>query len=190
MVIVSNPRRFSPLMAQSSFKLKIVGTAARALNASKSCCCSYVKNITNCDIVPVIRPQDLATKGSGKLVVNKDSNFILNGIETQFTQETGPRDLIVLHKTLKFEVAEVISDTELKLKTELNLEALEFISNDAAYKIIPHIDQSVLYEKVHERLDKGESIVIFPEGGSHDRSEMLPLKGRVLMKKKKKKART
>lgn len=135
----------------------------------------------------MIRPQDLATKGSGKLVVNKDSNFILNGIETQFTQETGPRDLIVLHKTLKFEVAEVISDTELKLKTELNLEALEFISNDAAYKIIPHIDQSVLYEKVHERLDKGESIVIFPEGGSHDRSEMLPLKGRVLMEKKKKK---
>lgn len=124
----------------------------------------------------MIRPQDLATKGTGRLVANKDSKFILNGIDTKFTQEVGARDLVVLHKTLKFEVAEVISDTELKLKVELNEEALHFIVDEAAYKIIPHIDQSTLYEKVHERLDQGGCIVIFPEGGSHDRSEMLPLK--------------
>ncbi|KAI7880810.1 uncharacterized protein EV154DRAFT_540075 [Mucor mucedo] len=146
-------------MAQSSFKRKIIGAAARALKA-----------------IPVIRPQDLATKGTGQLVADKESNFILNGIDTKFTQETGPRDLIVLHKTLKFEVAEVMSDTQLRLKVELNEEALQFIKDETAYKIIPHIDQSKLYEKVHERLDEGECIVIFPEGGSHDRSEMLPLK--------------
>lgn len=35
MVIISNPRRFSPLMAQSSFKRKVIGTAARLLKASK-----------------------------------------------------------------------------------------------------------------------------------------------------------
>jgi glycerol-3-phosphate O-acyltransferase/dihydroxyacetone phosphate acyltransferase len=35
MVIISSPRRFSPLMAQSSFKRRIIGDAARALNASK-----------------------------------------------------------------------------------------------------------------------------------------------------------
>lgn len=35
MVIISNPRRFSPLMAEASFKRKIIGTAARALKASK-----------------------------------------------------------------------------------------------------------------------------------------------------------
>jgi glycerol-3-phosphate O-acyltransferase/dihydroxyacetone phosphate acyltransferase len=73
----------------------------------------------------------------------------------------------------------VLSDTELELKSDLSSEAIEMISNGAAYKIIPHIDQSVLYEKVHERLDQGESLVIFPEGGSHDRSEMLPLKGKL-----------
>lgn len=124
----------------------------------------------------MIRPQDLATKGTGRLVADKESKFILNGVDTKFTQETGPRDLIVLHKTLKFEVAEVVSDTQLKLKVELNEEALQFIKDETAYKIIPHIDQSKLYDKVHERLDQGECIVIFPEGGSHDRSEMLPLK--------------
>ncbi|GAA5813676.1 hypothetical protein MFLAVUS_007162 [Mucor flavus] len=158
MVIISNPRRFSPLMAQSSFKRKVIGQAARALNA-----------------IPVIRPQDLATKGSGKITSVRD-NKILCGVDTEFKQQVGPRDLIVLSKTLQYEVVKVLSDTELELKSDLSSEAIEMISNGAAYKVIPHIDQSVLYEKVHERLDKGESLVIFPEGGSHDRTEMLPLK--------------
>jgi 1-acyl-sn-glycerol-3-phosphate acyltransferase len=35
MVLISNPRQFAPLMAQTSFKMKIVGTAARLLHASK-----------------------------------------------------------------------------------------------------------------------------------------------------------
>lgn len=161
MVIISNPRRFSPLMAQSSFKRKIIGDAARALKA-----------------IPVIRPQDLATKGKGQLIKNTNSTFLLNGKDTEFKKQVAQRDIIVLRKTMQFEVLEVISDTELKLKTELTHEALEHLSlpEAATYKIIPHINQSVLYEKVHERLNTGESIVIFPEGGSHDRSEMLPLK--------------
>ncbi|KAI7905642.1 uncharacterized protein BX663DRAFT_500453 [Cokeromyces recurvatus] len=159
LVIISNPRRFSPLMAQSSFKRKVIGTVARSLKA-----------------IPVIRPQDLATRGNGHLVVNEDS-FILNGKDTSFKTQVAPRDIIVISKALKYEVAEVRSDTELKLKTELTSEAKEHILlHSGAFKIIPHIDQSVLYEKVHERLNKNESLVIFPEGGSHDRSEMLPLK--------------
>lgn len=35
MVIISNPRRFTALMAQASFKRKIIGAAARSLNASR-----------------------------------------------------------------------------------------------------------------------------------------------------------
>ncbi|KAL4211608.1 hypothetical protein AB4K20DRAFT_1897914 [Rhizopus microsporus] len=159
LVIISNPRRFSPLMAQASFKRKIVGTLAKKLNT-----------------IPVIRPQDLAVKGVGKLVYNKESRFVLNGQGTQFTQQASPRDIIALSKTLSFEVAEVVSDTELRLKKELTDEAVELLHDGGAYKIIPHIDQSVLFEKVHDRLNAGECIVIFPEGGSHDRSEMLPLK--------------
>jgi glycerol-3-phosphate O-acyltransferase/dihydroxyacetone phosphate acyltransferase len=129
-------------------------------------------------LVPVVRPQDLATKGKGELVFKSDSRFILNGQDTNFVSDVRPRDTIVLSKQMSFEVEEVISDTELKLKKELSPEAVEHISQASAYKIIPHIDQHVLYEKVHEKLNEGESIVIFPEGGSHDRSEMLPIKGR------------
>lgn len=56
MVIISNPRRFSPLMAESSFKRKIIGAAARALKASK--CCHYLEVdihsllISSCAISP------------------------------------------------------------------------------------------------------------------------------------------
>ncbi|KAI9472236.1 MAG: hypothetical protein EXX96DRAFT_489544 [Benjaminiella poitrasii] len=147
-------------MAQSSFKRKIIGTAARLLKA-----------------IPVIRPQDLATKGTGRVLTNTNDPCFLNGKDTLFKTEIAPRDIIVISKVFKFEVAEVVSDTELKLKTGLTPEAQEHISHSGGlFKIIPHIDQSVLYEKVHERLNQGESLVIFPEGGSHDRSEMLPLK--------------
>ena len=34
MVLISNPRRFSPLMAKSSFKKKVIGQVATLLKAS------------------------------------------------------------------------------------------------------------------------------------------------------------
>lgn len=134
-------------------------------------------NNTSLFSVPVIRPQDLATKGAGKIISTKETK-ILCGENTEFIQQVGPRDMIVLSKTVQLPVVRVLSDTELELKNDISPEAIELISKGAAYKIIPHIDQSTLYEKVHERLDQGESLVIFPEGGSHDRTEMLPLKGK------------
>ncbi|KAI8969977.1 hypothetical protein BDF20DRAFT_888755 [Mycotypha africana] len=170
MVMISSPRYASPLMAESSFKRKIIGWGARALKA-----------------IPVIRPQDLASEGVGKLIVKADDKFTLYGEGTQFKRQVAPRDTIVISKSrsISYQIEQVISDTEIKLKQELSQEAINFITHANSsspskqikpYKIIPHVDQSVLYEKVTERLTKGESIVIFPEGGSHDRLEMLPLK--------------
>lgn len=45
------------------------------------------------------------------------------------------------------------------------------------FKTAPHVDQSAVYKAVFSRLDHGGCIGIFPEGGSHDRPELLPLKG-------------
>ena len=36
-----------------------------------------------------------------------------------------------------------------------------------------------MYEEVWTALRNNEAIVIFPEGGSHDRSDLLPLKAGV-----------
>ncbi|KAI6088641.1 hypothetical protein F4821DRAFT_233416 [Hypoxylon rubiginosum] len=47
------------------------------------------------------------------------------------------------------------------------------------FKIAPHIDQTEVYKAVFNRLSGGGCIGIFPEGGSHDRTELLPLKAGV-----------
>lgn len=47
------------------------------------------------------------------------------------------------------------------------------------YKLAPHTDQTKVYEAVFARLRSGGCVGIFPEGGSHDRSELLPIKAGV-----------
>lgn len=47
------------------------------------------------------------------------------------------------------------------------------------YKLAPHIDQTTVYQAVFNRLKSGGCVGIFPEGGSHDRTELLPLKAGV-----------
>lgn len=48
-------------------------------------------------------------------------------------------------------------------------------------QILPHVDQSQMYSAVFSRLASGGSLGIFPEGGSHDRTDLLPLKAGVSM---------
>lgn len=47
------------------------------------------------------------------------------------------------------------------------------------FKMAPHTDQTKVYEAVFTRLRTGGCVGIFPEGGSHDRTELLPLKAGV-----------
>jgi glycerol-3-phosphate O-acyltransferase / dihydroxyacetone phosphate acyltransferase len=44
------------------------------------------------------------------------------------------------------------------------------------FKWTPHVDQSSMFDTVIQRLYEGGSVGIFPEGGSHDRCDFLPLK--------------
>ncbi|CAO3682882.1 unnamed protein product [Umbelopsis ramanniana] len=161
MVMITSPVRFCPLMAASQFKRKIIGTAARLLHA-----------------IPVIRAQDLATPGAGKVRVSSSGEKdILEGIDTKFKEQAQPKDLISISKTIKVQVEEVISETQIRLSSSLNDSEVEALSKEGVkYKIIPHVDQHDLFDKVHDSLAQGRSIVIFPEGGSHDRLELLPLK--------------
>lgn len=47
------------------------------------------------------------------------------------------------------------------------------------FKVAPHVNQTAVYEAVFARLNMGGCIGIFPEGGSHDRPDLLPLKAGV-----------
>lgn len=45
------------------------------------------------------------------------------------------------------------------------------------FQVAPKLDQTEVYDAVHAVLHNGGSMGIFPEGGSHDRTDLLPLKG-------------
>jgi glycerol-3-phosphate O-acyltransferase / dihydroxyacetone phosphate acyltransferase len=47
------------------------------------------------------------------------------------------------------------------------------------FKTAPKVDQTEVYDAVFDRLSAGGAVGIFPEGGSHDRTELLPLKAGV-----------
>ncbi|KAH0536779.1 hypothetical protein FGG08_006382 [Glutinoglossum americanum] len=48
-----------------------------------------------------------------------------------------------------------------------------------SFKTAPKVDQTQVYDAVFDRLNHGGCVGIFPEGGSHDRTELLPLKAGV-----------
>src|SRR5699024_7841818 len=69
-------------------------------------------------------------------------------------------------------IAEIIGPTEIRLKKAFERRGFR----DSGFKVAPHIDQSRMFEAVFEELSGGGCVGIFPEGGSHDRSNLLPLK--------------
>ncbi|KAI1291300.1 hypothetical protein EDD11_009025, partial [Mortierella claussenii] len=161
-------RRVSFLAAKKSMDRPWIGAMARSMNA-----------------IPVVRPQDLAKPGSGtiKLLDRYGDPLRLTGTGTKFTKELMVGDIVQLPKDVGSAfVAEIVSDIELLIKKEIKeLKALELLTSEVGtkYKCLPHMDQTNVYKTVFERLNAGHCVGIFPEGGSHDRAEMLPLKAGV-----------
>lgn len=184
-------RRVSFLIAEKSMKRRFIGTASAAVGA-----------------LPVSRALDSVKAAKGKIFLAspEDDPTLIHGIDTDFKNgdfEVG--GLIVLPKvrgqTPSTEIAEIISPTELRLKKPFKTpEALESLncqvsssgkltpehsSNGNAntkgttFKVAPHVDQTKVYDRVFEDLKDGGCIGIFPEGGSHDRPDLLPLKAGV-----------
>lgn len=161
-------RRISFLIAEKSMRRKFIGTMAAAVGG-----------------ISVSRAQDLQVKGKGKIYLpDRMSPIHLSGEGTQFTKSAKIGSLIVLpgETTGSAEIASIESDTHLTLKREFKgLKALELLTQETgtAYKIAPKVDQSAVYNEVFQRLNEGGCVGIFPEGGSHDRTELLPLKAGV-----------
>jgi glycerol-3-phosphate O-acyltransferase/dihydroxyacetone phosphate acyltransferase len=42
--------------------------------------------------------------------------------------------------------------------------------------VLEAVDQGKMFDAVNAALHKGECLGIFPEGGSHDQTDLLPLK--------------
>jgi glycerol-3-phosphate O-acyltransferase/dihydroxyacetone phosphate acyltransferase len=172
MVVLWGVRRnVSFVIAEVSMHKPIVGPMAKALGA-----------------VPVVRPQDKAVPGTGKIVeIDYDAGTI-TGKGTKFTKDCAQKGCQVVVKGIDpFLVVEIISDTELTFKKRKPVEGevaesgkapLEAQGHD--FKVIPKLDQKAVFESVHDLLAKEQGLLsIFPEGGSTDRTDLLPLKAGV-----------
>mmetsp|Transcript_5274 Transcript_5274/g.6136 ORF Transcript_5274/g.6136 Transcript_5274/m.6136 type:complete len:641 (+) Transcript_5274:214-2136(+) len=162
-------RVVSFIIAEASMHRPIVGDVAKGLRA-----------------VPVIRPQDRAKVGSGALkTVDLEANVVI-GEHSKFVKEAAKGGKIVIKGVCELVIDEVISDSEIKYKITDDIEShvgrlmakLEE-NTQLSYKIYPKVDQKEVYSEVYNRLLEGGAISIFPEGGSHDNTHLLPLKAGV-----------
>ncbi|KAG4303795.1 hypothetical protein PORY_002793 [Pneumocystis oryctolagi] len=166
-VQLASSRRIFFLIAEKSMKRRFIGFMARLVGS-----------------IPVARPLDHLMPGTGKIILpSLSSPKYVRGIDTKFTEELSRESLIVISSNFPvLEIKEVISDTEVILKKEyqeLDTISSEERSQEFNFKIALKINQTKVYNQVFKKLEEGKCIGIFPEGGSHDRSDLLPLKAGV-----------
>ncbi|GAM87824.1 hypothetical protein ANO11243_058520 [Dothideomycetidae sp. 11243] len=176
-------RRVNWLIAAKSMKRKFIGFGAGLVGS-----------------VPVGRALDLKKSAKGKIYLPDPDNdsTLVKGVDTNFDSEDFMvGGLLVLpsvnNEAASAEIKEVVGPQEIRLKKAFKgpvaykqltgREAQEDGPNGShqgtKFSVAPHVDQSAVYDAVFERLKEGGCIGIFPEGGSHDRTELLPLKAGV-----------
>jgi glycerol-3-phosphate O-acyltransferase / dihydroxyacetone phosphate acyltransferase len=163
MLLISTPLKVSFLVAEKSFQKRIIGDFSKAVGA-----------------IPVSRPQDKARKGPGKIQFD---GMKLLGDGTLFTQLKKGDKLRPGKSAEAYRVKTIISDTEGILGEIVGeqspLQEVECQGKWVTYDILEYVDQSRMFDAVQAALANGSCLGIFPEGGSHDRTDLLPLKAGV-----------
>ena len=154
-IVAYCPQHINFMVAASTYRQRMMGFFTKAMGA-----------------IPVERPQDIAQVGEGT-VEAIDSGKII-GHESNFTKQVMAGDIIKVKGWSEYVVTEVVSATELKVKSKDVNPPETGVKKE--YKVIPKVDQSHVFAKVWEELQNGKNLGIFPEGGSHDQTNLLPLK--------------
>lgn len=141
------------------------------------------------DVVPVKRAQDDAVKGTGQVQFSKTDDYETSkqlkvvGHDTTFTSLKKGDKIRPVGTATGVKVIEVVDDfnaiVEAAVVTEDDMTNV-FLKADGdaplPYDVLKHVDLHIVFEKVLDRLAAGGTVGIFPEGGSHDRTDLLPLK--------------
>ncbi|CXJ18735.1 glycerol-3-phosphate 1-O-acyltransferase, putative [Plasmodium berghei] len=155
-LVASIPRQVKFIVAEKSMKRAVIGELAR---------------VAGC--ISVKRPEDLKFKGIGRIYWNTGDTKI-KGINTRFKLDVQIGDKLMTQNKI-FSVTKIESEIELILQDPININCEDKV-NGVPFKIVPKINQSEVYNLVTHSLKNGDTIGIFPEGGSHDRTNLLPLK--------------
>jgi len=153
-------------------KRKFVAAIARALGS-----------------VVLHRVWDRARLGSGTIFAPDFAKNprLIRGRGTRFNKEAdvGGYLMIVLggKSVLRGEIEEIRSPEELLLKREFSNEgndngglSLADVLRDTTYSVAPKQKSSSPFGEVFEKFKGGGAICLFPEGTSHDKPDLLPLK--------------
>jgi glycerol-3-phosphate O-acyltransferase / dihydroxyacetone phosphate acyltransferase len=142
------------------------------------------------DVVPVKRAQDDAIKGNGTITFTKSGDFDtskklqVTGSDTSFVSSLTKGDKIRPTGTATaLKVTEIVDDATVLVDaatlSDDDMNQLFIKSKDTeqfGYDILKRVDLHIVFERVLDRLAAGGTVGIFPEGGSHDRTDLLPLK--------------
>jgi glycerol-3-phosphate O-acyltransferase/dihydroxyacetone phosphate acyltransferase len=164
-VLCTCQHNISYLMAESSWKRRIIGDIAWAL-----------------DVVPVKRAQDDAKPGLGQLfyetTADNATEMKVTGTDTRFTEQLAVGDKVRPKGTaMGLKIKRIENNVCLWVDVSSGLpDDFPFPTASVTYDHLKHTPLNVVFNKVLEKLATGGTVGVFPEGGSHDRTDLLPLK--------------
>lgn len=182
-VMMNCQRKVGVLIAEKSWHLPVVGFLAKAMGC-----------------IPVMRPQDSVSKGQGRIWMaqieeqeselekeekTQERTYLIEGEGTEFLTHLHVGDQVRAEgKTVHdsgdpVKVLEVLDDTHIKVAKPLLDAKNEQVKHPSDFGIFKKVDQSHTFSEVYNHLRRGNCVGIFPEGGSHDRTDLLPLKAGV-----------
>ena len=156
------PRHISYLVSASTHRQRLMGFVSKIFGN-----------------IPVERPRDISQEGIGQ--VELFPGGIVKGYSTKFTKQASVGGVLLIKFKIFFEytILEIKSDTEMTIK--IKDEHLFQFNQIKDYKVAPKFEQGHVIEEAKEILGNGECLGVFPEGWSHDLTELLPLKAGVAM---------
>ena len=165
MLLISRcPRPLSFCFAASSYNKPIIGYLAKKIN-----------------VIPVYRAEDSKIQGKGKIIMTSDTD--IQGFNTKFISEVkknknfklGIHSLLI-KKKYKLTVEKVIDEEHIKVRSDPKLYEIFKKEGKQNFYYIPKVDNSLMFRETTQKLKEGKAICIFPEGTSHDRTNLLQLK--------------
>ncbi|KAI1917662.1 Glycerol-3-phosphate/dihydroxyacetone phosphate acyltransferase [Ophidiomyces ophidiicola] len=188
-------RRIAFLIAEKSFRRKFIGILARASGAVPvSRAMDNMKPGRGTIYLPDPINNPTVLRGIGTNFENPEFQVggtitlpTVNGqaASTDISEIRGPEE-IILKKPFRTRDAiyQLTGRHDITTDGRVTGEASHHDNSNfkgSKFKVAPHIDQTKVYRAVFDTLNNGGCIGIFPEGGSHDRPDLLPLKAGVAL---------
>jgi glycerol-3-phosphate O-acyltransferase/dihydroxyacetone phosphate acyltransferase len=191
-MVVANAHRLQFLIAEKSFNQRIIGDLAKALGSIP-----VARPQDSAQKGPgKIRFEGLRLRGDGtaftslkkgdKLRPGRSPNAykvkaVLSDVEAELAEELGepsPLDEPECQTQPRPPRSKDNSTASMQSVQATVPASIQAAPADVwvAYDVLAFVDQSKVFEKVHAALAQGSCIGIFPEGGSHDNTDLLPLK--------------